>query len=913
MLKTKKKECAKISLGGELSRSIAVYTILFFLILLIGYSALWLHGKTLLWETDELTQAYPAFVYTGVFFRKWVHNILGGIFAPPLFDLSIGLGADALLTMNYAGFGDPILAVFSLLPLQFAPVTYTIATVARLYLIGIAFVLYAREIDCDSVAQMVIGSLTYTFCGHAFVYATVFSSYLAPMMYLPIMLIGFERAFQKRKPWMMSAAVVYGALCGFYTLYMCTIFLVPYGLVRGAYLHGSKWKEILLACLRALRFYVYGALMAAPVLLPMVYMVMNNTRSTSLGVDLTAFWQFDLSELTYVFPNGLLSQQSYAWEALALPCLIIPAVSVLMVKRGRSACFLKATVLAVIVLICVPGVTQLLDGMGANVSIPYRWNFLISFVLSCVLMLMIPNLLHMSPKEGIAALVGTLAYLGYAFLITRVDSGAQVRYVAIILGMSICCLFAVQIYLKKDTVKVAVLFALLIVNIAHNIDFFYSPTGWGMAEKCAEMEDVQNIFARPVQSFQTISQDKTIYRVSDEYAPEGIVGNNLNIVNGTNGLAAYWSMINELLLLDLPETGESESAVSAWSYNGMDGRSGEETLAAVKYAVLHAEQLPRAPYGYERREDVSFDGEIYCLLENTNALPIGWFYNKTVSAEEYMPLNPLQRQEVKLQALVLSEGMKNNADVNLWEEKVPVKVLNAHDMRQGVWENGVIDLFWWSGSLELKFDVPENCETYICLRGVSSPISNEITMYADEYPEMKATSRNAFEKKEDLWFCLGYSENARTGAVVDFAIKEQVEDFSRCFTLEGIEVYSLSMEPYQQYVNQLREAKFENVEFKNNQLTGTINAKEEGYLFVSVPYSLGWKAEIDGKNEVIEKANVAYMAVPVDAGQHQVNFRYNPPGMNTGFLLSGVTVFLSAFEMLKGISLKGKEKYKKLS
>ncbi len=210
----------------------------------VGYSALWLNGKTLMWRMDEAGQSYVAFAYMGQWLRQWARQILtGGGVMPPLFELSLGMGADVIQTLNYVGFGNPILALFSLLPSAWWAAAFTAAVLAQVYLAGLAFSWYAFEWKV-STGQALTGSLCYAFCGHALVYQTVFSPYLAPVLYLPVMLLGFERAFRGKSAWPLVLATVYGGLCGYYTLFMCTAFLVPYGLARGWYIHGLKgWKR----------------------------------------------------------------------------------------------------------------------------------------------------------------------------------------------------------------------------------------------------------------------------------------------------------------------------------------------------------------------------------------------------------------------------------------------------------------------------------------------------------------------------------------------------------------------------------------------------------------------------------------------------------------------------------------------
>ncbi len=67
-----------------------------------------------------------------------------------------------------------------------------------------------------------------------------------------------------------------------------------------------------------------------------------------------------------------------------------------------------------------------------------------------------------------------------------------------------------------------------------------------------------------------------------------------------------------------------------------------------------------------------------------------------------------------------------------------------------------------------------------------------------------------------------------------------------------------------------------------------INARlaAPGYLLLSDTYYPGWTAEVDGEPATIERADVYFRAVYLDAGDHQVTFRYRPASVRLGLILS---------------------------
>jgi uncharacterized membrane protein YfhO len=60
----------------------------------------------------------------------------------------------------------------------------------------------------------------------------------------------------------------------------------------------------------------------------------------------------------------------------------------------------------------------------------------------------------------------------------------------------------------------------------------------------------------------------------------------------------------------------------------------------------------------------------------------------------------------------------------------------------------------------------------------------------------------------------------------------------------------------------------------------------EGYLILTDAYYPGWRACVDGKESSIIRANLMFRAVSLSAGQHRVEFFYEPVSLKVGAALS---------------------------
>jgi len=67
-------------------------------------------------------------------------------------------------------------------------------------------------------------------------------------------------------------------------------------------------------------------------------------------------------------------------------------------------------------------------------------------------------------------------------------------------------------------------------------------------------------------------------------------------------------------------------------------------------------------------------------------------------------------------------------------------------------------------------------------------------------------------------------------------------------------------------------------------------AGQAGYLVLTDSYDRGWRVSVDGREAALLRANIAFRAVAVPQGRHQVDFVYRPQSVARGFLISTGTV-----------------------
>jgi len=65
---------------------------------------------------------------------------------------------------------------------------------------------------------------------------------------------------------------------------------------------------------------------------------------------------------------------------------------------------------------------------------------------------------------------------------------------------------------------------------------------------------------------------------------------------------------------------------------------------------------------------------------------------------------------------------------------------------------------------------------------------------------------------------------------------------------------------------------------------------DDGWLVTLEGYDPDWRASVDGRPVPVQRANLAFRAVPVPAGRHVVEQRYLPGSIGRGLAVSGFGV-----------------------
>jgi len=858
------------------------YTAAFFVAFLLAYSPFLIEGKNFIWNGDGATQHYPALIYIGRYWRAVLLNLLRGKFAIPMFDLNLGLGGDVIGTLNYYGFGDPLTLLSIFVPTRYTEYLYNFLIVLRLYLVGISFCALCRY-HKKRMIYALIGSIVYVFCGYGICCSVRHPFFINPMIQLPLILLGVDKVLKKERPYIFIGAIAYSALCGFYFLYMMTLMTGVYALVRFFVLYRENrvWEFGKLVG-RGIGAYLLGLGAVGIIFVPTIVAFLSSGRlGLSAVQDLFSYgWRTYLSNLlrTITPPGG------GSWDVLAMAAVVLPALILLMVHRKEKRT-LFLLFLAAFVCFSFPLGGFIMNGFG---YMSQRWTFGFALLVAYVTVEMLPKLLEFSRRTQTLCFVTLIVYS----VITL--SSAKTRSTVYLVGIAmLACTEVVLFYASSTTTAVAknrlavlTCLCLVIANVSVNAVYRYAKDQMNYISEFAKLgtqtESIENAIERKAEPYLSCLEGR--------FDGSRFV-NNRGTVWHVPTVSAYWSIL-PMYLVEFLEQTENAGLAARSHITDINYRTFTETLLSGKYFI--DDRVQYVPFGFECLESAD-EGDIY---ENRYALPWGYTYEKTLSYEDFEGLNGLEVEEAMLEGIALEGGAETfpRAEVEITSQTIPYEMALSNNIN---WDNGSLAVGKGGETITLTYETSKGMESYVRLKGFlqeqESPSEFKINITSGG----RATQRLILSKKhpyyfgvENYLFYLGCSEEDHTTCTITFPAKGT-------FKLEAIELYQQPMDNYARCVETLREESLENIKWGANNLSGTVDLSKNKVLCVSVPYSSGWTARVDGEKVEILRGNYMFMALPLEAGHHEIEFTYCTPGLKAGIVCCVASVGILAWYMIR--------------
>ncbi|MEQ8199717.1 MAG: YfhO family protein, partial [Clostridiaceae bacterium] len=129
------------------------------------------------------------------------------------------------------------------------------------------------------------------------------------------------------------------------------------------------------------------------------------------------------------------------------------------------------------------------------------------------------------------------------------------------------------------------------------------------------------------------------------------------------------------------------------------------------------------------------------------------------------------------------------------------------------------------------------------------------------------------------------------------------------YTIDDAHVWFNSYKYYENWVTERNKYNLENLNINGGNIKATIKNDEKGIIALSIPFSKGWTAKVDGKKQELVKVNGVFTGLVLEPGSHTIELTYITPGLIPGALISiGFLTGIAVFYIFKRIRINSKPK-----
>lgn len=903
-----------------------IYTAVFTFLLFVVFIDYIRYDRTFIWSGDGVAQYYPRAIYFIRYIRNLLSGFLNGNFELPMYDFKIGLGGEITYSL------EPLYFLFALFGEEHVELAYNLITLLRFYMAGITSSILFLYFKKDYFTTF-LASVVYVFCGFALFAGVKHTMFMIPMIMLPLLVIAMEEILKSRRWYLMTIFVAISLFSNYYFLYMNTIGLGVYFLVRFFCQQEKEKKTFRNFMIKGLTIsgtYLLGVAMSCIVLATTFGLYVGSGRSGDMVIKTPSLFFYSTEWLVRCFITFITTKNAPGeWLKLGFIPIAMFAVVLLFLKKGRKE--LKILSVIALIFMAFPVFGFIFSGFSAVIN---RWCYMVALLVAFIVADCLEDLRRMSRKEiGICAIVlgiyGFLVYNGN--VLTTPYTQLAFKCLAVTFAVILLC----QDQYKKITAraKQSLLIVLTVVMVFCQGHSFYGMGGTvseyvkpGIAQKSVE--------GTPLAAVKELG-DESFYRSAMPQLKYLTISSPM--VMDYNGITNFCSTLNSSVTEYLAKIGST--SYSNTQLMGLGNSAFANTLAAVKYYAYYGEKPGRPlPYGCEEVLKTEMDGEETTVCEYQYALPLGYTYEEAISEEELEQYGVLERQEVMLQKVALSSSENTgNTDAEITAEKLDITsvkesraYLTEHELRGGMEEEETGEAVDNTDEaddgeetpkaeenedktydLTLNFEGKPNSETYVVMKnavleGDMSEARITLTMKTEDHKisyKFASTTDRYRSGQSDYVFNLGYHEDA-----IDYCnIKMGSEGIIK---FDSLEVYSLPMTNLEKYTDTLKQDVLEDVKIETNQVSGSISLEKDKILVLSIPFQKGWIAYVDGQETELQRANYMYMALPLSAGDHTVELHFEIPGVKYALVIMASSTGL--FLLLCIVTFFGRKRKKKL-
>lgn len=849
------------------------------------------------------------------------------------YDWSRNLSGNFMGIIGYY-LASPFTIIIILLPESMMLTSLLIMQLAKLGAAAVTFGYFLRKRRGVEEVPSLIFSTLYAMMAYA-VIQLIDPMWIDGLVFLPLIMAGMEYLVDdgRRLNYIIPLGLMFVA--NFYIGYMIAFFCVIYFVFYTFFGSDSKSLDGM-GKVQAIGRFTYssivGAMLAAAMILPM-YFALQQGKFDFTDPDYSFQTQFELVDLfPQLMPAQYDSVNVQGSPEIYCGTLTLFLLPLFYVNKNISA---KKKIGYTFMLICmilsmyIKPVDMMWHGGQVPNWLPYRYSFLVSFVLINMAAVAFKNL------KGVS--IGKLT----------------TEFILLLIGM----LFMVRINYEHIDIKKSIWVAIIFI-LVHLMLIYMLNNGKAGRTRAMNTAIVLSMLVF-VSGEATYNAVDSMNKIHKEVAYSGGAYYNNFVQNGRaivdelenydDGLyrseKTYWRCVNDNDALGLRGISHSSSVMNTkiinfietmgycthsyyTRYNGNSDIA--DSLLGIKYVLnqeaekgqdnsgsnyLNENYVPiNDGYTYQNHNGVNQTVKIY---ENPNALSIGYMADENILKIDHLGNdNPFNSQNVFLSTLVgqtqfdasnalsayaqyytpidVGEPVINNITVSDYNVENRLKLYTAGD---------------GDPTINFNFTVPDDKPIYIYFKTENQKSVNLwLGEWSDELQDYDYSDHDRygffssyFEGDNYTMMRLGSFEPGKK-------ISLRVTVANEYTIVRDFFFYSFNEELFQQDIDKLKLNQLNVEEYDENYIKGTVTASEGQILMTSIPWEETgssieqsffklpwegtWRVKVDGKSVKPTEVIKAFVGVQLEPGTHTVEFKYVSPGWYTGLICVILAIIL---------------------
>ena len=535
----------------------------------------------------------------------------------------------------------------------------------------------------------------------------------------------------------------------------------------------------------------------------------------------------------------------------------------------------KIVSMALIIFMFLSCIIRQLDyiwhGFHFTNMIPYRFSFLISFIM---IVMAFRAFTTIDSISVVGALIATAMSIAVILMMVG-DPGTekmftdhpdwQVPNLIAIAALTVFIAVVVILYTKRVIPKKIMVIALLVVTVAQSGVTAYlgvnRTTVTGTYEYPRGGENMVNI----VDTMNAREADtKELWRA------ETATTQTLNdgALNHYHGLSMFNSMANENMTRFYENFG-----MMGWKsgnrYTYAESSPVTNMFMNLKYIIARSGKVNNT---YDLAS-VSASGSVG-LFQNTHYIPMGFVTDSALinwqENDNEDQFNPFEKQN---EFFKLATGSKEDVYTRLevvTQGHTEAEKFTVIKKEYGLYDFSCVDTTV-TPHVKWNYEAPQE-GLYMMYADIQD--GDDVTVMVNDVAQS-----SKYGMARSYIACIGYfNKGDKISVYAD--LKTGSSGKARVY------VDMLNKDVFEAGYAKLSDSVMETTNCTSSSMEGTINVKESGLFYTSIPYEKGWTATVDGQNVEITPVGNSLLAFPIAKGEHQIKLNYYPNGFWPGFAVT---------------------------